>query len=852
MWIISALFAMPLSALAQIVPPRPGVEMPQAYYDRVAQNPNAFQFRKAWIQKAKRAKEARERFFSETGPKAASWATLSAELHQEMTVGGTAFVPVFTVKYANTGSDPYPVANLQARLFDTAPALSVTTMYDEMSYGALTLTGTVYDWVTLSRNDNYYEGPSSCFGLCDAANTGELILDVLLANDSAVDFGTFDNDGPDGLPNSGDDDGLVDFIAIVQPDLGAECGTQNLWSHRWVVGGWPEFGATATTFGSPWTTNDPRTGGGFIQVWDYTIQPALGSVNGCLTGMIEIGVFAHEFGHAFGLPDLYDTDGGGEGIGEHGLMGSGNWLYPSNPTHMSAWSRAELGWLVPTEVGPTLQPYTINSVEVNAEVYQLNIMEEKFSRKNLDPIGGAFSLHCGLTPAEAAARNWPGGAGYGNGWDESLRRTFSYDGNDPVTLQYDVAYDTEPSYDFGYLRINVGGVENTLASYDGTGAATGVVIDVTPYLTGSGESSYEIIAQFVSDVGWSDEDGDFLSGTQGPFKLDNISVTGGGESYSSSFEVYEDGWWYDFDVNPTREYFLVENRNKSGATFDQNLHGEGIYIWHIEQNVAHSRLGDTGGTEGNVNLEPPGVKLMEADGLRELLLGADRGDGGDMYPGLTNIDTLGAVVSADMRAGRFAPTVSSITPNSGDNDQVVPISALLGSWFYKGGTFCLRDATETESPAIGVEWIGKTKVTGALDLTGLAGGAWDVVWKGPDGQEAVLVDGFTVNAVASGVHDKPLVLVNKLDQNYPNPFNPSTTIHYSIRQRDLVTLSIYNAAGQQVRALVRGVQAPRVGGFEVVWDGKNDADQSVASGIYFYELMIGSDFRSVKKLVIIK
>jgi hypothetical protein len=126
------------------------------------------------------------------------------------------------------------------------------------------------------------------------------------------------------------------------------------------------------------------------------------------------------------------------------------------------------------------------------------------------------------------------------------------------------------------------------------------------------------------------------------------------------------------------------------------------------------------------------------------------------------------------------------------------------------------------------------------------------VWKGPDGQEAVLVDGFTVNAVASGVHDKPLVLVNKLDQNYPNPFNPSTTIHYSIRQRDLVTLSIYNAAGQQVRALVRGVQAPRVGGFEVVWDGKNDADQSVASGIYFYELMIGSDFRSVKKLVIIK
>ncbi|MDH3216796.1 MAG: M6 family metalloprotease domain-containing protein, partial [Candidatus Krumholzibacteria bacterium] len=785
---------------------------------------------------------------------------------------------VLTVKYANTGADPYPAANLQARLFNPAPALSVTSMYDEMSYGALTLTGTVYDWVTLSGNDNFYEGPPGCRGVCGSARTGQLILDVLQANDPAIDFGIYDNDGPDGVPNSGDDDGLVDFIAIVQPEIGAECGTLNMWSHRWVVGGWPEFGASGSTFGSPWTTNDPRTGGGSIQVWDYTIQPARGSVTGCGSGMIEIGVFAHEFGHAFGLPDLYDTDGGGEGIGEHGLMGSGNWQNPPNPTHMSVWSKAELGWLVPTEVGPTLQPHTINSVEVNAEVHQLNIMEEKFRRKGLDPIAGAFSLHCGLTPAEATARNWTGGAGYGNGWDEAVRRGFSYDGNDPVTLQYDVAYDTEPAYDFGYVKIKVGGVENTLASYDGTSSATGVVIDLTPYLTGSGESSYELIAQFTSDFAWSDEDGDFLSGVQGPFKLDNVSVTGGGESYSTDFEAYEDGWCYDFVANPNQEYFLLENRNKSGAMFDQHLHGEGLYIWHIEQNVARSTYGITGGTAGTTNLKPASVTLMEADGLRDLLLGVDRGDGGDMYPGSTsnttfddltnpssrnhnglttnvavlNIGPPAAAMSADMRAGRFPPTVASIAPSTGDNDQVVPISALLGTWFYKGGTFCLRDATLTEYPATGVEWIGKAKAAGDLDLNGLAGGDYDVVWKGPDGQEAILVDGFTVNAVATGVGDTPLVLTNRLGQNYPNPFNPSTTIRYSLRQRGLVTLRIYNAAGQRVRTLVHRVQAPRAGGFAVVWDGSNDAGESVASGIYLYELLIGKDFRSVRKLVMIK
>ena len=50
----------PLLAFAQIVPPKPGVEIPQAYFDRVAQDKTAFQFQKAWIQKAQRAKELRE------------------------------------------------------------------------------------------------------------------------------------------------------------------------------------------------------------------------------------------------------------------------------------------------------------------------------------------------------------------------------------------------------------------------------------------------------------------------------------------------------------------------------------------------------------------------------------------------------------------------------------------------------------------------------------------------------------------------------------------------------------------------------------------------------------------------
>lgn len=55
------------SAVAQPVAPKPGVELPQAYFDRTAEDPHAFQFEKAWIEKTRRAKAAREVFLA-AGP----------------------------------------------------------------------------------------------------------------------------------------------------------------------------------------------------------------------------------------------------------------------------------------------------------------------------------------------------------------------------------------------------------------------------------------------------------------------------------------------------------------------------------------------------------------------------------------------------------------------------------------------------------------------------------------------------------------------------------------------------------------------------------------------------------------
>lgn len=88
-------------------------------------------------------------------------------------------------------------------------------------------------------------------------------------------------------------------------------------------------------------------------------------------------------------------------------------------------------------------------------------------------------------------------------------------------------------------------------------------------------------------------------------------------------------------------------------------------------------------------------------------------------------------------------------------------------------------------------------------------------------------------------------------ENSPNPFNPSTTITYSLVERGPVTLAIYNAAGQLIRTLVKEEQSPRVQGFAVLWDGRSNQGQPVASGMYFYRLTT-SDRVLTKKMLLLK
>jgi len=98
--------------------------------------------------------------------------------------------------------------------------------------------------------------------------------------------------------------------------------------------------------------------------------------------------------------------------------------------------------------------------------------------------------------------------------------------------------------------------------------------------------------------------------------------------------------------------------------------------------------------------------------------------------------------------------------------------------------------------------------------------------------------------------EQALPTANALLQNYPNPFNPETTIAYDLTQSVTVNLTVYDAGGQVVRALIDG-QTVGAGHYRAVWNGRDSAGAKVASGVYFYVLQAG-DFTSVKKMLLAK
>ncbi len=226
-----------------------------------------------------------------------------------------------------------------------APTGSVRDNYLENSYGLLTIDSTVAAWVTVPNTEAYYANGNS--GLTSL--TWDLITDALNLVDPAVNFSQFDQDS----------DGVIDAITFLHSGYGAEWGgtdqygtpnSDRMWSHRWSI--------------PTWTSAEG------VSVSAYHISPGLWGTSGSNIG--RIGVIAHETGHFFGLPDLYDTDGSSSGIGNWCLMAAGSWGFDGsqqNPTHMSPWCKMHLGWMEPELI--TTGSHVLQNVVNNDQVFRI-------------------------------------------------------------------------------------------------------------------------------------------------------------------------------------------------------------------------------------------------------------------------------------------------------------------------------------------------------------------------------------------------------------------------------------------------------------------------------------------------
>ena len=280
-----------------------------------------------------------------------------------LVLSGDLRIPVVFIEYSDTLGDTSSVIGDTAKFhpvfFSATPQTdvparpySLKTYYEQLSNGHLAVDGQLFGWIKTSYTWAFI-GHNCAAVFCSGYTTrfGAMLrsaLDSLNTAAHQVDWGQFDNDGPDGVPNSGDDDGVVDFVTFIHPTLGGECGGasggqtgNNIWAHRWTL---------SAVSGSQYTTKTPRTGhaGQFIRIDDYTVQSARGGNSSCTpSAILPIGTLAHETGHTFGIPDLYCTTQScvSEGVGEWSLMGSGNYTLPYSPGSWDAWSLLAVGWI---------------------------------------------------------------------------------------------------------------------------------------------------------------------------------------------------------------------------------------------------------------------------------------------------------------------------------------------------------------------------------------------------------------------------------------------------------------------------------------------------------------------------
>jgi immune inhibitor A len=445
---------------------------------------------------------------------------------------------------------------------------SLKKYYEKQSSGRYSVEGEVTDWVKVPYNEARYGSNDAATGAWYAVQDGvnAWVADREAAGDTAAEisaelaqFDQWDRYDFDGDGNFNEPDGYIDHFQIVHAgeDESAGGGAQGedaIWAHRWYAFG-TDAGATGPSGNKLGGTQIGNTG---IWVGDYTIQPENGG----------LGVYAHEYGHDLGLPDEYDTSGGGENsTGFWTLMSSGSWLGTGKqsigdlPGDMNAWDKLQLGWLdYDVATAGKRSNHKLGVAEYNTKNPQALVVQLP-KKKVTTPV---------VTPAQGATQWW---SGSGDDLRNTLTRSVDLTGKTSAALTLDGWWDIEKDFDYLYTEVSTDGanwtpVDGTLADgtaipKDGSGkpALTGTVDayqKLTFPLNAYAGQKIQLRFRYATDGGVA----------QKGFAGDEITVTADGATlFSDNAETADAAWTATgFSriggsiTDDYAQYYLAENR----------------------------------------------------------------------------------------------------------------------------------------------------------------------------------------------------------------------------------------------------------------------------------------------------
>ncbi|MCP4566315.1 MAG: T9SS type A sorting domain-containing protein [FCB group bacterium] len=309
----------------------------------------------------------------------------------------------------------------------------------------------------------------------------------------------------------------------------------------------------------------------------------------------------------------------------------------------------------------------------------------------------------------------------------------------------------------------------------------------------------------------------FLNKGDGTFNTPSLYETG-----DYPYSVYS----VDLDDNGIKEILVANYMGSSVSVFP--VHNDGTLLPRTDYPVGFAvrcvRAADlnndgypdiiaTNGGSSSVSILlgnmcgvfPPEVRYNTGGSVPTVAIPADLDGDGDL----------------DIAVSHYGTSVVGVLQNNGNGTFTYPVTFPAGEGCW---SVCAADIDGDND----------------IDLASAGYKSWDV---------SVFINGQNSHTTAD---DNDFVLLPNnysISQNHPNPFNPATTIDFTLPKQSYVTIEVFNLLGERIRTLLN--ESKSAGQHAIVWNGTDENNQSVASGIYLYRIM-AEDFIQARQMILMK